>query len=112
MTEVKVDPRAHTTDYVHTEDGRAHAFLGNPVLDSLVNAVVALGAELWAMKRRSKIVESLAAAKRLPTAEAIEHYLPTPEEEAAWAAERREMIKMTYGMFATAGLPTPDIKSN
>ena len=72
MADPKIDPRTHTTDFIHTSDGREASFLGNPVLDSLVHAVVALGTELWVVKRRAKIVESLLAAKRPVTPETIE----------------------------------------
>src|SRR5580698_4244659 len=112
MADSKIDPRTYTTDFIHTSDGREASFLGNPVLDSLVHTVVALGTELWVVKRRAKIVESLLAAKKPVTPETIESYVPTAEQERAWAAERTEMIKATYGIFATAGAAAPITQSN
>jgi hypothetical protein len=101
MPELKSNRPTHTVDFIPTEDGRHVSFLGNPVLDNLIHTVIALGTELWAVKRRNKIVESLLAAKKPVTREAIEAYVPTPEEEKAWQAERDAMIKATYGSFAT-----------
>jgi hypothetical protein len=110
MADVKSKKPTYTTDFIPASDARHNAFLGNPVIDGLVNTVIALGTELWATKRRAKIVESLLAAKRPVTKETIEAYVPTPEEEKAWQQERDEMIKATYGSFAvavnTAGAPS------
>ncbi len=101
MPELKSKRPTHTTDFIPGNDARHNSFLGNPVIDNLVSTVIALGTELWAVKRRNKIVESLLAAKRPVTLEAIETYVPTPEEEKTWAADRDAMIKATYGTFAS-----------
>jgi hypothetical protein len=85
---------------------RAAVFLGNPVLDSMMHSILALGAEVWADKRRLKIIESLLASKREVTFESIEAYVPTPEQEKAWAAERDLMIKSTFGGLLSIA-PTP-----
>lgn len=100
MADTKLAKPTHTTDFIPAIDARHTAFLGNPVIDGLVHTVMALGTELWATKRRGKIVESLLAAGRQVTPAAIEAYVPTPAEEKAWAAERDAMIKATYGSFA------------
>ena len=109
MADAKSAKPTHTTDFIPAVDARHTAFLGNPVIDALVHTVMALGTELWAAKRRAKIVESLLAANRQVSPQAIETYVPTPSEEKAWAAERDEMIKATYGSFTqithTAGAP-------
>ncbi len=102
MPELKSNKPTHTVDFVATQDGRHVSFMGNPVIDNLMHTVIALGTELWAVKRRSKIVEALLAAKKPVTPEAIETYVPTPEQDKAWTAERDAMIKATYGSFAVA----------
>lgn len=111
MPELKSKRPTHTTVFIPGNDARHNSFLGNPVIDNLVSTVIALGTELWAVKRRNKIVESLLAAKRQVTLEAIETYVPTPAEEKAWAAERDAMIKATYGTFASnTGAPAVTAK--
>src|SRR4051812_32711631 len=102
MPEVKSNRPTHTVDFVPTQDGRHVSFMGHPAIDNLMHTVIALGAELWAVKRRSKIVEALLAQKKQVTPEAIEAYRPTPQEEKAWGEERDAMVKATYGTFAIA----------
>ena len=102
MPEVKSNRPTHTVDFIPAQDGRTVSFMGNPVLDNLMHTVVALGAELWAVKRRGKIVEALLAQKKQVTPEAIEAYVPTPAQQKAWEEERDAMVKATYGSFAIA----------
>ena len=96
MPDVKSQKPTHTVDFIPSQTRNA-VFLGSPVLDGMMHAILALGAEMWADKRRLKIIESLLSAKRDVTFESIEAYVPTPEQEKAWTAERDQMIKTTFG---------------
>lgn len=69
-------------------------FLGHPVLDNLVNVVLALSAEVWANRRRGRIVEALLKEQGI-TAEMIENYMPSAEDEAEWDADRARFVKAT-----------------
>lgn len=100
MPELKSERPTYTAKFI-PGDTRGTVFLGNPVLDNMMHVILAMGAEMWATKRRLKVVESLLAAKREVTQEAIETYVPTAEQEALWTAERDMMIKTTYGVLGT-----------
>jgi hypothetical protein len=45
-------------------------------------------------------------AKREVNFDSIESYLPTPEQEKAWAAERDLMIKNAFGPFIAPIIPS------
>jgi hypothetical protein len=98
--------RGYTVDFIPSTT-RNSVFLGNPVLDNMMHAILALSAEVWADKRRLKVIEALMAAKHEVTPASIEAYVPTAEQDAAWTAERDLMIKMTFGALVTApGAPS------
>ena len=69
----------------------------------MMTAMIALGSEVWANRRRMKIIEALLEKKGSVTAEMIETYMPTEEEETAWQAERDQFIKATFGALTRAG---------
>ncbi len=74
-------------------------FLGNPVLDNVVSCVMAMGAELWATKRRMKVLEALLSAKGVSNAD-IEGFTPSAEQTAAWEKDRDRFIDLTLGSLA------------
>ncbi|MBL8642749.1 MAG: hypothetical protein JNK21_02365 [Rhodospirillaceae bacterium] len=86
-------------DYFKSDTDK-QVWLGNPHIDNLVTVVLALGAEIWALKQRQIISEKLAEKKVFPTTAAIEAYKPTKAEEAEWDAERQSLAKRVYGWFA------------
>jgi hypothetical protein len=102
MAEAKLNKPDHTLGFIPSET-RDAVFLGNPVLDSMMHVILALGAEVWAGKRRLKVVESLLAAKQPVTAETIEAYVPTSDEEKAWTAERDQIIQLSFGGLVNGG---------
>ena len=74
--------------------------LGNPMIDSMLEMIIALGAEVWSGQQRVKIIEKLLTTKGKVTTQMIEQYTPTPEETAAWAAERKAMVDRVYSVMA------------
>lgn len=78
-------------------------FLGNAATDNLFTAVMAMAAELWAVRRRQKIVEAVLEQKGLATQDLIEKYMPTADETARWEAERDMFVKMIYEPFTKKG---------
>jgi hypothetical protein len=77
-------------------------FLGNPALDNVVSCIIAMSAEMWATKRRMKVVEALLAKKGV-TQEMIEAYVPTAEEAAEWEKDRDRFISLAMGPLANDG---------
>ena len=74
--------------------------LGHPMIDSLMQVVIALGAEIWSGQKRVKIIEQLLATEGKVTPEMIEQYVASEEEEAQWAAEREEMVDRVYRVMS------------
>ena len=74
--------------------------LGHPMIDSLMQMVIALGAEMWSGQQRVRIIESLLASEGKVTLEMIEQYVPTEEEEGRWAAERKAMVDRVYSVMS------------
>jgi hypothetical protein len=72
-------------------------FLGDQVQDNMMTAMIALASETWATRKRQFITESLMEKHSKVTREMIEQYVPTPEEEAAWAKARDLFISTTFG---------------
>jgi len=83
-------------------DVRNGLFLGNPVLDNLVSCVIAMGTELWATKRRMKVVEAVMAKNGI-TAEMVETYVPTEQEKVDWEKDRDRFIDLTLGPLGDEG---------
>jgi hypothetical protein len=96
----------YTTEFIPSATRNA-VFLGNPILDGMMHSILALGAEVWADKRRLKIIESLLTEKREVSFDSIENYVPTPEQEKAWTAERDLMIKTTFGSLVNIAAVPP-----
>ena len=67
-----------------------------------VDIMVAMNAETWANRRRTMVLERLLADEGI-TKEMIEGYVPTPEEEAEWMAERDRFIGMTLSPLLREG---------
>jgi|GEM_PF-1191131 len=99
----KAPPSANRTkaasDFIKA-DTDAAVFLGNPHIDNLMTIVIAMGAEIWADRQRSRIIEHLLSTKGKVTTEMIEQYVPTDEQKTAWAAERDAMTKRVYSVMA------------
>jgi hypothetical protein len=80
-----------------TSIGEPTAFFDNPVIDSLMTMCLELGAALWVVKDRLRVVEALLSEHGLATREQIDAYQTPPEEEAALKAARAEFIERIYG---------------
>jgi hypothetical protein len=101
MAKTKTDRPTYAVDAIPSDVKNA-VFLGNPILDNLVGSVIAMGTEMWATKRRLKVVEALMAEKGV-TNEMIEQYVPSEAQNAAWEADRDRFIDLTFGPLSNAG---------
>ena len=91
--------KTYTHDFFKSDTDQA-VFLGNPLMDDMMTTLVALGAEVWASRRRVRIIEFLMEKKGAVTKDMVEAYVPTAEEEAELQAERDAFIKIAYGHMA------------
>ncbi len=102
--ELDTERPMHTSDFIVSDVEKA-VFLGNPVLDNMFSSILAISSEIWANRRRTLVLERLLADKGV-TREMIESYIPTPEEEAEWMAERDRFIGMVLDpMIREGSLP-------
>jgi len=92
-------PKKVASDFIKA-DTDAAVFLGNPHIDNLMTIVIAIGAEIWADRQRSRIIEHLLETKGKVTKQMIEQFVPTEEQKTAWAAERDGMAKRVYGVMS------------
>jgi len=90
---VNSDRPTYASDYLKS-DSEEVVFLGNPTLDNMMTTLVALCSEIWADRRRGRVVEKLLAEKGI-SQEMIEGYLPTGDDEAEWKEERDRFIAAT-----------------
>ncbi|MDX2222438.1 MAG: hypothetical protein SFV21_06805 [Rhodospirillaceae bacterium] len=105
MATPKTDRPTYAAEAIPS-DIKNSVFLGNPILDNLVSAMVAMGAEVWAAKRRIKVVEAVLAKNGIG-AEQIEQYMPTEEEKAAWEADRDRFVALAFGPLTHEGTLGP-----
>jgi len=98
----KADRKTYATPAKPSDIDRA-VFLGNAATDNMFTAVMAMAAELWAVRRRQKIVEAVLEKRGLATRDLIEKYIPTADEAAQWQSERDTFVKMIYDPFTKNG---------
>lgn len=73
-----------------------YTFLQDPVIDSLLQIVVELGAQTWITRRRLLVLERVVVERGLLDAEAVETYQPSEQDEALWRAERDRLCQTVY----------------
>ncbi|MFK7954597.1 MAG: hypothetical protein AB8B96_00750 [Lysobacterales bacterium] len=55
-------------------DGTEPAFLPHPLMDAMLESIIALGGELWIERDRRRTLEALMESKGLLTSSEIEHF--------------------------------------
>ena len=98
---VSKDRPTHTVEAIPS-DVNTGVFLGSTALDNVVSCVVAMGAELWATKRRLLVMEAVMQSRGI-TPEMIETFVPTAAQAAAWEKERDRYIDLTLGPLSNEG---------
>lgn len=71
--------------------GRAF-FFSDPAIDKVLNMVVTLGSEVWALRERLAALEAIQVGRGQLGGDEVDGYEFTPEQEARLAADRREFI--------------------
>jgi hypothetical protein len=92
-------PLGAETDFIKGDSDNL-VMLGHPMIDSMMQMIIALGAEVWSGQQRARITEKLLATHGKVTPEMIEQYVPTPEDLARWGAERKAMARRVYSVMA------------
>jgi hypothetical protein len=105
MADSENGQKTYAQDYIKSDTDRA-VIMGSAVADNLMTGLMALSAEVWSIRRRQKIVESLLAKHGSVTHAMIEEYVPSPAETAAWTGERDAFVKLVFDSFSrTADIP-------
>ncbi|NKB46139.1 MAG: hypothetical protein GKS03_17905 [Alphaproteobacteria bacterium] len=102
MADSKTQRKSYTADFIKSDTEQA-VFLGNPLMDDMMTSIIALGAEVWANRRRTRTIELLFEKEGAITRDMVEAYVPTAEEEAQLRKERDAFIQITYGHIARTG---------
>lgn len=77
------------------------SFLSDPVQDSLLEAAIALGGELWVERERRARLESLLISKGVLSKEEIEACVLTDEETAGQNDELIALVNRLFGSLTT-----------
>jgi hypothetical protein len=67
-------------------------FFADPAIDKVLNMVVKLGSEVWALRERLAAVEGIQVRQGSLGQGEVDDYEFTPEQETALAVERKEFI--------------------
>jgi hypothetical protein len=73
------------------------AFLPHPLMDQLLQTVIALGAELWIERDRRMALEAVLIERGVINADTIENHRPGEDEKQARAAARIALVERTLG---------------
>ncbi len=92
-------PLGAESDFIKNDSDNM-VVMGHPMIDSLMQVVIALGAEIWSGKQRLNIIENILATEGKVTPKMIEQYVASEEEEAQWAAERKAMVDRLYSAMS------------
>jgi hypothetical protein len=67
-------------------------FFSDPAIDKVLNMVVTLGSEVWALRERLAALEAVQVGRGQLRGDEVDGYEFTPEQEARLAADRKEFI--------------------
>lgn len=104
MADQRTDRPDHAVDFVKSDYDQA-LITGDVHTDNLMTAVLNLAGEVWVLRRRQLIVEQLGQQKVFATAAAIDAYVPSAQQSAAWEAERDAFIERTLAVLTRPGKP-------
>jgi hypothetical protein len=80
--------------------GKRPAFFDEPGMDQLLSMMLELAAELWVVKERVFVLESVLGQQGIAARDAVEAYVPTPEEQQTLAAMRATMTAQLFRTLA------------
>ncbi len=101
VKKLETDRATFTSDFIESDTERA-VFLGDPLLDNMMSSLLALGSEVWATRRRMKVLEALLEEKGV-TEKMIEDYVPSAEQAAQWEKDRDAFIDLAYSPLMREG---------
>ncbi|MBM3512944.1 MAG: hypothetical protein FJX59_04425 [Alphaproteobacteria bacterium] len=88
-----------TVDYFKSDTDKG-VLLKDMMTDNIVTALINMGAEMWAYRRRMLVMEALMTEKGGVTTEMIEKYVPSDAQNKTWESERDRFIGNIYDALA------------
>ena len=79
------------------QSAREPQFLPHPLMDQLLQTVIALGAELWIERDRRMTLERVLVEQGVIGEDALEAYRPGADEQATRAEARSALVERTFG---------------
>jgi hypothetical protein len=89
----------YTVDFFKSDTDRG-VLLKDMMTDNIVTALINMGAEMWAYRRRMLVMEALMTEKGGITSAMIEQYVPSEAQTKSWEAERDRFIGNIYDALA------------
>ena len=111
--EAKPEQPHIAVDYVKGDWDRT-TYTDNTHIDNIMDCLVGIGAEMWAIKKRNMVLEKIMEEKQPGLIAKVEAYVPSEDTKVAWAKERDDWIGRVFAVLArvpqnTSG-PNPSAK--
>jgi hypothetical protein len=74
-------------------------YFESPAIDNLYTIALELGAAIWVVKDRLRVIEEMLDNAGVVTTEQVEMYRPTPEQQKELLALRNTFIEKIYGII-------------
>ena len=91
-------------------------FFADPAIDKVLNMVITLGSEVWALRERLMAMEALQVRTGALGATDVDDYDFTPEQEARLGGERKEFIDNLFRVLQeqveTAAAKSPSAREH
>ncbi len=105
MADSKKERPDFAVDYIKGDWDKV-TYTDSTHIDNIMDALVGLGAEVWALKRRNMVLEKLLDQKNAGLQAQVEAYVLTEEEKVSWAKERDDFVSRIYTVLARVPTPT------
>lgn len=96
MSAVQREPRAPHATLRSPLDNSRPGFFEDPGIDQLFTIVLELAAEVSALRDRFYVAEQIAQQHGFPLYEQIERWSPAPDDAAAMATMRNDLLKRMF----------------
>ena len=87
--------KTHDPDFVALKQ-RDAVILADARQDNMMTALLALGMEVWTLRRRMLVTEAVLQRNGIPVDE-VESYQPGEDEHREWTRERDMFLKTVFG---------------
>jgi hypothetical protein len=82
-------------------------YFRDPMIDRLLEAVLLMGAEIWTLKHRLAVTESLTAAGQVATPDRIETFVADGKFKDGLERERQDLIKRMFSGLVNGQVADP-----